>query len=160
MKWQTVLKRILLVILPLLWLAGLYLLLGQISVSDFELDFSVEARIRDALGVPAVKEPSLVMPMLWMLLGAAVCGIAAIIGQWVSEYNRDYLPAMTKRVLLAVQLFGALATIGLLLVIGFCLHAEGSSGELACLLCAPWLLGMAIFAFRTLRTNRQKKSLG
>lgn len=163
MKWLTVLtvlKRIALVIVPLLWLAGLYLLLGQIAMSDFALDFSFEARIRDALGVPAAKEPSLVTPMRWMLLGAAVCGIAAVIGQWISEYNRDHLSTRAKRVLLAVQAAGGMMTVLLLEIIDFCLRAEGSSGELAFLLCAPWLLGMVIYACRTLRKNRQKKSLG
>ena len=160
MKWLTLLKRSALVILPLLWLAGMYLLLGQISMSDFELDFSFEARIRDALGVPAAKEPSLVGPMRWMLLGAAVCGVAAIIGQWISEYNRDHLSARAKRVLLAVQAAGAMMTILLLEIIDFCLRAEGGSGELAFLLCIPWVLGMAFAAFRVLRRNRQKQSLG
>ena len=160
MKWLTVLKRIALVVVPLLWLAGMYLLLALVVMSDFELDFSLEARLRHALGVPAVKEPSLVEPMLRMLLGAAVCGIAAIIVQWVSECNRELLSARTKRVLLAVQMTGSLVIIALLLAIDFCMRREGSDGTPAYVLCAPCILGIAAVGVRALRAGRKGMSLG
>ena len=160
MKWQTVLKRIALVVVPLLWLTGMYLLLVLIIMSDFELDFSLEARLRHALGVPAVKEPSLVEPMMRMLLGAAVCGIATVIVQWVSEYNRECLSARANRVLLATQVAGSLVIIALLLAIDFCMRREGSDGTLAYWLCAPCLLGIATVGFRALRAKRKGTSLG
>lgn len=160
MKWQTVLKRIALVVVPLLWLAGMYLLLALVVMSDFELDFSLEARLRHALGVPAVKEPSLVEPMMWMLLGAAVCGIATVIVQWVSEYNRECLSARANRVLLATQVAGSLVIIALLLAIDFCMRREGSDGTLAYWLCAPCLLGIATVGFRALRAKRKGTPLG
>ena len=160
MKWQTLLKRIALVVVPLLWLAGMYLLLVLIIMSDFELDFSLEARLRHALGIPAVKEPSLVEPMMWMLLGAAVCGIATVVVQWVSEYNRERLSARANRVLLAAQVVGSLVIIALLLAIDFCMRREGSDGTLAYLLCAPCLLGLATVGFRALRTKRKGTPLG
>ena len=160
MKWQTVLKRIALVVVPLLWLTGMYLLLVLIIMSDFELDFSLEARLRHALGVPAVKEPSLVEPMMRMLLGAAVCGIATVIVQWVSEYNRECLSARANRVLLATQVAGSLVIIALLLAIDFCMRREGSDGTLAYVLCAPCILGIAVVGFRSLRARRNGSSLG
>jgi hypothetical protein len=98
--------------------------------------------------------------MMWMLLGAAVCGIVTVVVQWVSECNRDHLSARANRVLLTAQVVGSLVIIALLLAIDFCMRREGSDGTLAYLLCAPCLLGIATVGFRALRAKRMGTSLG
>ena len=95
-----------------------------------------------------------------MLLGAAVCGIATVVVQWVSEYNRERLSARANRVLLTAQVAGSLVIIALLLAIDFCPRQNGFDSTLAYWLCAPCLLGIATVGFRALRAKRKGTSLG
>lgn len=123
-------KGIILVAALLLWAALSYYLLVVISLSDFELDFSLQNRLRTALGVAQeTRTPSLVQPMLYMLYGAAGGILTLIVLQFVSLI-RSTLSARWLTFTRIMQAVIGLAAAILLAMIGFCLAAEQSDGTL------------------------------
>ena len=111
----------------LLWAAISYFLLVVISLSDFELDFSLENRLRTALGASAQNaSPSLVQPMLYMLYGASGGILLLIILQFAGLFRRTPSVRWLTFTRILQVVIGLSAAI-LLGVIGGCLAAEQSS---------------------------------
>ncbi len=147
-------KGIIQVAALLLWAALSYYLLVVISLSDFELDFSLQNRLRTALGVAQeTRTPSLVQPMLYMLYGASG-GILTLIVLQFASLIRSTLSARWLTFTRIMQVVIGLAAAILLAMIGFCLAAEQSDSTLPFVLSGFLVIRLIWFTIHTLLAKR------
>ena len=147
-------KATILVAALLLWAALSYYLLAVISFSDFELDFSLQNRLRTALGVAQEsRAPSLVQPMLYMLYGSSGGILALIILQFASLI-RSTLSARWLTFTRIMQVVIGLAAAILLAMIGFGLAATQADGTLPFVLSGFLSIRLICFTIHTLLAKR------
>lgn len=147
-------KATILVAALLLWAALSYYLLAVISFSNFELDFSLQNRLRTALNIAQESStPSLVQPMLYMLYGASGSILALIILQFASLI-RSTLSARWLTFTRIMQVVIGLAAAILLAMIGFGLAATQSDGTLLFVLSGFLSIRLIWFTIHTLLAKR------
>ncbi len=159
---NTALKRTCLVLALLALLAITFQLFITIVMSGFDmhLDFSpagmLRERIHDALNIEEPSPPSLVAPMMLMLLGAFLAIGALIIRQFIGEHRRErdmLTPQWIDRSRTMQVILGLVAAV-LLALIGICLSIEQGSSFLPYALSAALILRLLAYGVQSaLRKN-------
>ena len=146
-------KRACLALALLAVLAIGYVLLINITMSDFDLhlDFSLKGRINHFLGIEEPRAPSLVTPMLLMLLGAFLSIGTLIIRQFIDEHRRErdmLTPQWIDRSRTMQVILGLIAAV-LLALIGVCLSIEQYSSFLPYALSAAIMLRLLAYGVQS-----------
>ena len=143
-------KWLILVDALLLWAALSLYLLVAISMSDFELDFSLQNQLRTALGIAQkTRAPSLVQPMLYMLYGASGGILILIILRFVSLI-KGTLSVRWVAFTRVMQVVIGLAAAILLAMIGWGLYISSYDSALPFLLSGLLAIRLVWFGIRAL----------
>ena len=154
---HTAIKRTCLVLALLALLAIGFILFVNIVMSlfDMHLDFSpagmLQQRIHDTLGVEEASSPSLVTPMLLMLLGAFLAIGTLIIRQFIGEHRRErdmLTPQWIDRSRGVQVILGLIAAV-LLALIGVCLSIEQGSSFLPYALSTVLVLRLLVYGVQS-----------